>query len=175
MHQQKNYQVDQNMEPSIRTVCATQILLGWETLLHGFLSNKLIHCQQQYFTSMKSKKVGIRWGINLTIKLWQMIQKMWIHRNSILHETEAIDLVSGKDYLIEAAFLEHVQGLDDLPTVYAPYFVITLADLLNKPITRLKEWFLVIRSGRESCGTNQSTDIFTTDKSLRIWVGLNPK
>ena len=163
------------MEPSIRMVYSTHILLGWESLLHGFLSNKLIHCQQQHYTSIGSRKLGIRWGINLTIKLWQMIQKMWIHRNNVLHETEAIDLISGKEHLIEAVFLEHLQGLDHLPTVYAPYFVITLDDLLKKPITRLKEWFLVIRSGRESNGTNQYTDIFTKDKSLRTWVGLTPR
>ena len=84
---------------------------------------------------MGSRKLGIRWGINLNIKLWQMIQKMWNHRNNVLHETEAIDLVSGEEPLIEAVFLEHLQGLDDLPTVYAPYFVIRLDDLLKKPIT----------------------------------------
>ena len=102
-----------------------------------------------------------------------MIQKMWIHRNKVLHEKEAINLLSGKDHLVEAIFLEHIQGLDQLPTVYAPYFVISLEGLLKKPISRMKEWFLVIRSGRESEGTYQYTDIFAKDKSLRSWVGLS--
>ena len=47
---------------------------------------------------------------------------MWVHRNNVLHETDAINLVSGKEHLIEAVFLEHLQGLDNLPHVYAPYF-----------------------------------------------------
>ena len=50
-----------------------------------------------------------------------MIQKIWIHRNNVLHDTEAINIVSGKEHLIEAAFLEHLQGLEHLPSVYAPY------------------------------------------------------
>ena len=125
------YDIDHNMEPHIKNACRTQALLGWESLLHGFLSINLIQCQQQYYTLMESRKLGSRWGINLTIKLWQMIQKMWIHRNNALHETEAIDILSGREHLTEAVFLEHLQGLDQLPTEYAPYFNITLEELLK--------------------------------------------
>ena len=135
----KEYDIGHNTEAHIKMVYRTQVLLGWESLLHGFLSTKLIQCQLQYYTALESRKLGTRWGINLTIKLWQMLQKLWIHRNNALHETEAIDILSGKEHLIEAVFLDHLQGLDNLPTAYAPYFVITLDDLLKKPITQLKE------------------------------------
>lgn len=92
----------------------------------------------------------------------------------MLHDTDAINIVSGKEHLIEAVFLEQLQGLDNLPHVYAPYFLIPLDALLKKPITQLKQWFLVVRSGREAIASASSTDIFTTDTRLRLWTGLAP-
>ena len=172
--QSERYEINENVDSHIRIAFESQILIGWESLLHGFMSKKLIMCQQLHYTSLKRRKLGTRWGIMLTIKLWQIIQKLWIHRNSVLHETEAINLVSGKEHLTEAVFLEHLQGLDNLPNVYAPYFLTPLENLLNKPITQLKQWFLVVRTGRESIETETFTDIFATDPSLRKWTNLPP-
>ena len=78
-------------------------------------------------------------------------------------------------HFIEAVFLEHLQGLDNLPTVYVPYFLTPLEKLLKKPITQLKQWFLVVRSGRESIEPNRYKDIFATDTSLRSWINLTTK
>ena len=75
---------------------------------------------------------------------------------------------------MEAVFLEHLQGLDNLPHVYAPYFLIPLENLLKKPITQLKQWFLVVRTGRESVVTENYTDVFASDPSLRKWINLTP-
>ena len=75
---------------------------------------------------------------------------------------------------MEAVFLEHLQGLDNLPHVYAPYFLIPLENLLKKPTTQLKQWFLVVRTGRESVVTENYTDVFASDPSLRKWIKLIP-
>ena len=150
-----------------------QNLLGWESLLHGFIAPKIIQLQQKHYTEHKSRKLGTKWGELLIIKLWQIIQQIWTHRNNMLHETEAINYVSGMEHLQEAIFLEHLQGLDNLPYVYASYFLISLPTLFKKKATHLKQWFLVIRSGRESCDPDSFSDIFATNTCLRKWVGLS--
>ena len=105
--QSPSYDIDQNADVSTKIAFENQIIIEWESLQHVFLSTTLIRCQQQHYISLKRRKLGTRWGINLTIKLWQIIQKMWVHRNNVLHETDAINLVSGKEHLVEAVFLEH--------------------------------------------------------------------
>ena len=161
-------------EPQLQLAFHYQRLLGWEALLHGFLTNKIVHCQQQHYTEMKSRKLGTRWGSNITTKFWKIIQQIWIHRNNILHETTAINHLSGMEHLVEAVSLEHNRGLHNLPYVYAPYFLSTLPTLLNKTPKSVKQWFLVIRSGRESVDLQSYSDIFATDPSLRDWIGLSP-
>jgi hypothetical protein len=78
---------------------------------------------------------------------------------------------SGADLLSMAIINEHALGPQQLNTVYRPYFRQQLQNILDSPIPNQLHWFLNIRSGRESTGTD-ITDDFTTDKSLRSWVGL---
>ena len=47
--------------------------------------------------------------------------------------------------------------------------------LLRKSHTYLKRWFMTIRAGRESFYDQQPViDEFTTDATLRVWIGLSP-
>jgi len=146
--------------------------LGIYSLLLGFISKHIIAIQQDYYTSLSSKKNGIRWGANLTPRLWNMIYQLWCHRNDILHETEAFDNLSGLDMLKLSIEREHQEGASDLPNVYLSYFTLPLPLLLLKPTQYLKRWFLVIRSGREASNIPEIIDEFSTDESLRNWVGL---
>ena len=65
----KDYNIDQNSDATIKLAYRSQVMLGWESLLHKFLYIKIIQCQQQHYTSLESRKLGTRWGINLAIKL----------------------------------------------------------------------------------------------------------
>ena len=96
-----------------------------------------------------------------------------MHRNNCLHETEMINSLSGKDILKISIIHEHALGIKDLPSVYKSYFS-SLSKLQEKTIKHQKQWFLVIRSGQESCLTFSHYDKFSTDPALRSWVGLSP-
>ena len=78
------------------------------------------------------------------------------------------------EHLVEAVSLEHYRRLHYLPYVYAPYFVSTLKKLLYKTPNSVKIWFLVIRSRRKLTDLQSYSDIFTTDPSVRNWIGLAP-
>eukprot|EP00979_Chaetoceros_neogracilis_P010570 scaffold2500_cov172-Chaetoceros_neogracile.AAC.3 len=61
-----------------------------------------------------------------------------------------------------AIIIEHALGPQQLNTVYRPYFRQQLQIILDSPIPNQLRWFLIIRSGRESTGTDITDDI-TTD------------
>jgi len=148
--------------------------LGIYALLLGFISKHIIMVQQAYYSSLSSKKSGIRWGSNLIPRMWNIIYQHWCHRNDILHETEATNNLSGLDMLKLSIEREHREGASELPNVYLSYFTIPLPLLILKPTQYLKRWFLVIRSGREACNIPEIIDEFSTDDSLRNWIGLKP-
>ena len=166
--------IGHNLDMELLTAFRSQLLIGWEATLHGFLSHKLVSCQKSYYTQIGSRKLGTRWGIQLITKLWNIIYHHWIHRNNLLHKSNAYDILSGREHLEEAVFVEYSAGLDNLPYIYAPYFLTTLEDLFAKDAKHIKQWFLVIRSGREASGTVIYTDKCSTDPSFRNWIGLNP-
>ena len=124
---------------------------------------------------MDSRKTGTRWGIQLISKLWNVIHQHWMHRNEVLHETEAIDQLSGIEILKEDITYEYNTGLDSLPYVYTPYFTEPLPVIMLKSTTYLKRWFLIIRSGREASCPYPRLDKFYTETCLRSWVGLKKK
>ena len=161
-----------SLEHSMYLAFKTQVLLGWDSLLFGLVTSPIIICQQQYFSSIRSRRLGTRWGIQLVGKMWNIIYQIWTHRNNCLHETQALTQNCGKDQLKLAIIHEHVLGIGDLPSVYRPYFT-SLPSLLEKSTKHQKQWFLVIRSGRESCLSFQHYDNFSTEPSLRSWIGLS--
>ena len=90
---------------------------------------------------------------------------------SILHDTEALDRLSGFDELKVEITKEYEKYTGDIPSVYTSYLLQPLALILEK-IAYIRRWFLVIRSGRESCTIEYGIDIFTIDATLRYRVGL---
>ena len=102
-----------------------------------------------------------------------MVFHLWTHRNSVLHETQALASLSGLSSLRLAITAEFTLGLSSLHRVYSRYFRYTLATLLQQTSDQLKQWFLVIRAGRESL-QDSTIDIFSTNAALRNWIGLPP-
>ena len=83
--------------------------------------------------------------------------------------------LSGMEILKQSITAEYNLGQDELPRPYSPFFYQPLLLLLRKSHTYLKRWFMTVRAGRESYYENQPiTDEFTTDTTLRVWIGLSP-
>ena len=111
----------------------------------------IVDQQHRYYLENNSYKTRNRWGIQLITKLCTIIQNHWIHRNLILHETEELAKLSGVEKLKTAILKEYELGLGELPSVYTSYFQPPIVFILQKPTALIRRWFLVIRSGRESC------------------------
>jgi len=128
--------------PSIRQAASLQLQeIGWYAFLCGFIVEPLVACHQTYDSSIQSRRRGQRWAIRLIHRCWKILHLIWMHRNAALHESEAHHNNKGATQLPSVITSEHSHGLDSLYRVYAPYFRIPLADLLNRQISYQKQWF----------------------------------
>jgi len=94
-----------------------------------------------------------------------LVYHLWTHHNSVLHETQALNAFSGVTTLRNSIIVEYALGKSSLRRVYSRYFLVRLEALLQKQMDQLKQWFLVIRSGREAI--HASTNPFSTNAALR--------
>ena len=118
-----------------------QILLGWEYLLHEFIISGIVEHQQRQYKEKKISKTRNRWRMQLIIWLLKIIQKRWIHRNSVLHETEAIARQTGLEELKTGIYEEYELGLDELSSIYTSYFLPPTTFILRTPIAYIRRWF----------------------------------
>ena len=162
-------------EDTINKGYHSQSTLGWFPLLCGYLAQDLIVAQQHYYLEIQSRRSANRWGSNLIKQVWNIVYQLWWHRNSALHKSDKIHLLSGKQLLKEAISTELVRGPLDLHPVYRRYFTHPSVILLKKSTPYLKRWFLVVRSGREALDHGQYNNQWSRDNVLRRWVGLPPK
>ena len=148
--------------------------LGWFSLLCGYLHTDLVSAQTCYYQQIESRKSGFKWASTLITKLWHMVHSIWCHRCNHLHDSQAIHDLQGLELLRTAITNEYIRGHGTLPMVYRPYFYTPLNIILSQSVTSLKNWFLVVRSGRECYYQNNTEDAFFTNTTLRAWVGLTP-
>jgi len=159
--------------PHLRKAIIAQQQLGWYAFLMGFIATPIVSLQNSYYKKIDSKKKGTTWATRLIMKCWNLVYHLWTHCNSVLHETQALDALSGVNTLRNWIIAEYALGQGSLHRVYSRYFSVRLETLLQKHTDQLKQWFLVIRSGREAIHVS-TTDPFTTNASLRNWIGLPP-
>ena len=150
----------------------SQLQVGWYYLLCGMITTDIIHLQQVHYTEIESSKMGTRWAINFTQKLWQMIHTLWKHRCNILFKNNRVDSLSGLTQLRTTITKEYGLGQANLPHVYSSFFHIPLDSLLKKQVHHLKRWFLIVRSAREAHTLIRDIDDFSFDEPLRSWIGL---
>ena len=160
----------QDYSTEIQHIFYQQLQLGWFATLSGFLHPSLILLQHGHFKGIKSRKSGEAWGKKLILQLWSLIHKVWLLRNSVLHESE-INLLQGEDHLNYSISLEHNIGPTGLPNTYRPYFQHNLSALLNKPISYKKRWLLLVKRARET-HHQWIPDQFATNQTLRSWIHL---
>ena len=110
----------------------------------------MIDLQQKYYTRIESQRLGSRWGVDFTQKLWQIPHKLWKHRCNHLFENDIVEDLSGLPQLKQAIVTDYRSGRGDLPQVYSSFFHLPLHALLTKNIAHLKRWFLIVRTAREA-------------------------
>jgi hypothetical protein len=64
--------------------------IGWGNLLEGWISIEWVGVQQQFYTSIHSRRSGRYWAVLLLHKLWSIARELWEHRNMVLHQQKNV-------------------------------------------------------------------------------------
>jgi hypothetical protein len=160
----------------IRSMVQSQRLIGWNQFLLGFLPQSWKPYLLQY---LREKHLLRRyspdlWASKIIRATWQLLFHTWEDRCQKLHTTDRIHDLSGQQVLLASIRRELAIGLHNLPACdFSRLFTIPALTLFNKPLDFLKDWFVTVRSGRILYNdTSLLVDKFSTEISLRRWVGL---
>lgn len=124
-----------------------------------------------YYRDLGLRNTGKRWASKLIVTNWQLIHKLWLGRNEVLHHKDIIHSLSGAAVLDIEVERMYDAGCADLPTAAHKWFQLSKSQLLDKSTDYKKGWLLIIRTIREALDIADYS-IFTSSKSLRKWVGL---
>ena len=80
--------VDDYDDTEVTGALRQQLQIGLFPFICGFLGNKWAKVQQTCFDNKKSRKCGKKWASHLSIKLIEIVQDMWTHRNDTLHSKQ---------------------------------------------------------------------------------------
>lgn len=154
-------------------VFLSQHKIGWNNFQCGLLSNQWAPLQQQYYTSIGSRRSGLTWASNLISQIWILNHNQWKHRNEAWgqHHSHLQDL-QGVVELDQAIKYELDLGAESLPIHFHSLFTqLTVEDLLSLETGSNVRWFCTVRSAKEAMGISRS-DIFTYSQAHRNWIGL---
>ena len=87
--------------------------------LMGCIAKPIMSLQHSYYIVIQSRKKGTTWATHLIIKCWNMVYHLWTHRNSVLHESQALASLSGLTSLRIAIAAERTLGRSSLHSVYS--------------------------------------------------------
>jgi hypothetical protein len=79
-------------------------------LLSGFIPNSLLAAQQQHYLEMGTWKSGTLWAGRMIYQFWLFIHQMWLGQNTVLHQKNIINQMSGEALLDIEVKREYDQG-----------------------------------------------------------------
>ena len=80
----------------------SQLQVGWYYFLCGMITTDIVKLQQAHYIKIETTKLGSRWAITFTQKLWQVLHKLWKHRCNTLFQNNKVDNLSGLPQLMTA-------------------------------------------------------------------------
>ena len=154
----------------------TKILLeieniGWYGLLLGLVPKSFTLYQHQYYQDKHLRNTGHGWTTKVCILFWDFLLQMWIHRNEKYHSEDIAYIRQGGHLLDTALLAERYKGIENLHRSLRAFFRMSPTTISKLHHHQKLDWLRVIRLARERSNTS-IIDEFTSDNSLREWVGL---
>jgi hypothetical protein len=110
--------------------------IGWLNFLSGFISTKIVQLQHDHYKTLGLRRTGHTWAEKIISHGWQLIYKLWLGRNEVLHRKEVINSLSGELLLDIEVEKEYNAGYKLLPRSIHKWFFYTifLTTKLNHPL-----------------------------------------
>ncbi|GFH51334.1 hypothetical protein CTEN210_07810 [Chaetoceros tenuissimus] len=145
--------------------------IGWYGVLIGLIPKSLTRHQHQYYQNKQLRYTGNGWTTKICIMMWDFLLQMWLHRNEQYHSDDIAFTRQGGELLDAALLAEHYKGIENLNTKLRPFFKKSRSAVLKMHQNQKLDWLRLLRIARERTNTS-IIDEFSSDNSLRAWVGL---
>ena len=136
-------------DPCLRNTVSVQDALGWDSLLMGLPATGWVECQQRYLDSIKSRRSGRRWLIELLRKLWAISWDLWRTRCRLKYAPDSSHTDAVHDALNFKISMEFTEGYDDWRPEDQYLFSQPLAELLQESVPVKEQWLRAVRTIRE--------------------------
>ena len=124
--------------------------IGWIFTTEGKMSKAWERLQAQHYHSLDSRRSARKWSAGLTTNLLHITHSQWSHRNSVLHERDALGLKLKEGQELTAAIqTQFALGLDGLLTRDHHYINRGLEHINALPAANRKAWLSGIQIARE--------------------------
>ena len=147
--------------------------LGWTNFVLGRWSPKWQQVQQQYLTSIKSRKSSLRWAAAVINKLLMTVWNVWDFRNNINKGKNGPEYLQKKTDLCRTINTEYTLGITNLPKkahhlIYS-YFKKTLFEM---KFGRQRDWIKQIQLARKEFvdGIQPVSEPQPRSNNLREWL-----
>ena len=146
------------LDESVASIIQDQDEMGWDDVLFGAVHTTWSREQGDYLKELGFQKTGTMWVSQFMRKLWDLQHRMWIHRNSFVHddkkslhqhEEEAIDNSIREEFII---------GRNGLDADYRGLFIGNVDRILNANSTTKVLWLHRVWTGRDRLRKQQDLD-----------------
>ena len=123
--------------------------MGWDHFQFGLVSPSLVQIQEDHFKRIGSRRKGVSWMSILLRKIWTLHHKMWLHRNSFVHDGSKNLHQVEREAVEKAMRWEFMLGPDGLDASYNDFFQGSLRRLTEKDDVTKKLWLSTIWQTRD--------------------------
>ena len=116
--------------------------IGVDSMWKGLLPIGLVELQGHHYHTIGSRRSAKRWGSTLVGKMLRATLQLWLHRNSLLHATDANGL-HGMDHIhLRDAIQKQLHlGVEDVASEDHYLFEVNIHDLLCEPVDYIRGWY----------------------------------
>ena len=117
-----------------------QTSIGWDGILHGFISIHWQQAQANYYAQIGSRQSGRRWTISIIKKGWSISWDMWDHRCSVRTSTTDCHSVEEHAHLNTLISTAYQQGTGGWRPQDQRWFLRTFPLLSQETLSYKQQW-----------------------------------
>ena len=158
---------------AIKDALIAQEQIGASAFLSGIVTSKWATAQRLYLDRIESRKCETKWTATLTLKIIDLVEDLWKHRNDALHNRD--NVVREKDHErlnneIESCIRELPRNLRVLTLAEQRFFQRTKIQKLKQcKIKRKQQWITTAKS----IITGFRENLHSNPQARTMWRALN--
>ena len=144
----------------VREIIKAQDSVGWAPFCFGTLHKIWSEAQGRHFSALGKRTHGTTWTSKLIRQVWDLQHKLWVHRNSFVHQSGHSVHQHEREALDRAIRMEFIIGRNGLEKEYDGLFRGNVNRLLNHSDTAKMQWLYRVWMGRDRIRAKESLPLW---------------